>query len=82
MGEWERDIREIKLVEFQQWLGKKIPTEEEDEMFRKPLSMNINTIHDRNKRMKKKLSKEDYEEYLRQMRERIKREHSSQLNNN
>ena len=57
-------------------------TEEEDEMFRKPLSMNINTIHDRNKRMKKKLSKEDYEEYLRQMRERIKREHSSQLDNN
>jgi len=49
-------------------------------MYRKPLSMNINTIHDRNKKLKKKMSKDDYEEYLRQMRERIKKERSSKAN--
>ena len=72
MGEWGRGIKEISLVEFQQWIGAKIPTEEDEELYRKPFSTNVNTIHDRNKKLKKTMSKEDYEEHLRNMREIIR----------
>jgi len=72
MGEWGRDIKEISLVEFQKWVWRKIPTEEDEEMYRKPFSTNINTIHSRNKKLKKTMSKEDYEEHLRKMRETIR----------
>jgi hypothetical protein len=41
-------------------------------MFRKPFSTNINTIRDRNKKLKKMMSKEDYQEHLRMMREVVK----------
>ena len=72
MGEWGRSIKEIKLLEFQQWVGRKIPDEEFEDMYRKPFSTNKNTIHSRNKKLKKMMSKEDYEEHLRKMREYAK----------
>lgn len=73
MGEWGRSIKEIRLIEFQQWVGNKIPTEEDEEMYREPFSTNVNTINSRNKKLKKLMSKEDYEEHLRQMRELVKK---------
>ena len=72
MGEWGRSIKEIRLIEFQQRIGTKIPREDDEEMFRKPFSTNINTIRDRNKKLKKMMSKEDYQERLRRMREEMK----------
>ena len=58
------------MIEFQQRLGEKIPREEAEELFRNPFPTdNINTWKTRKKIMKRKLSKADYEEYLRQMRE-------------
>ena len=42
-------------------------------MFREPFSTNVNTINSRNKKLKKLMSKEDYEEHLRQMREYAKK---------
>ena len=71
-GEWGRNVKEIRLIEFQQWIWNKIPREDDEEMFRKPFSTNINTIRDRNKKLKKMMSKEDYQEHLRRMRETIK----------
>jgi hypothetical protein len=35
MGERGRSIKEISLIEFQQWITAKIPTEIEEELFRK-----------------------------------------------
>ena len=69
MGEWGRSIKEIRLVEFQQRIGAKIPTEIEEELFRKTGEVNDNTLKKRKKIAKRKLSKVDYEEYLRNMRE-------------
>lgn len=68
MGEWGRSIKEIRLIEFQQRVGKKIIPEDE-EMPDWP----SNTFRARKKRRlreNQKLRKEDYEEYLRQMREK------------
>lgn len=73
MGERGTSTKEYKLVEFQQRLGKKIPTEEDEEMYREPFSTNKNTINSRNKKLKKLMSKEDYEEHLRNMREYAKK---------
>ena len=65
MGEWGRSIKEISLIEFQQWIGKRIPTEE-DEQYDKPFSTNKNTL--RRRRWKEQKSKQDYENLLREMR--------------
>ena len=74
MGQWERDIKETKLIEFQQWIWAKIPTEEEEE-WRKPFSTNVNTLKSRRRRTNKKLrEKKDYENYLKYMRERIRKQ--------
>ena len=64
MGEWGRSVKEIRLIEFQQWIGKKIPTEEA-EQYNKPFSTNQNTLKSRKRRKNKK----EYEEILRQLRE-------------
>ena len=72
VGEWGRGIKKISLLEFQQWIGARIPREDDEEMFRKPFSTNINTIRDRNKKLKKMMSKEDYQEHLRRMREEMR----------
>lgn len=69
MGERGRSIKEISLMEFQQWIAAKIPTEIEEELFRKTWDVNDNTLKKRRWIAKKKLSKADYEEYLRMMRE-------------
>lgn len=66
MGEWGRNIREISLLEFQQWIGKKIPPEDEEW-----LSQTKEAIKKRNYRARLK-EKKDYEELLRQMRARAK----------
>lgn len=70
-GEWGRNIKEISLVEFQQWIWKRIPNEE-DEQYNKPFSTNQNTLDSRRKRKNKK-EKQDYERLLREMREKIKK---------
>lgn len=69
MGERGRSIKEISLIEFQQWITAKIPTEIEEELFRKTWDVNDNTLKKRKRIAKRKLSKADYEEYLRTMRE-------------
>lgn len=73
MGEWGTSVKEYWLYEFQQRIGSKIPTEEDEEMYREPFSTNTNTINSRNKKLKKLMSKEDYEEHLRNMREYAKK---------
>lgn len=71
MGEWGRGIKEISLIEFQQWIGAKIPTEEA-EQYNKPFSTNKNTLNSRKKRKKKK-EREYYERLLKDMRENIRK---------
>ena len=66
MGEWGRCVKEISLLEFQQWIGKKIPPEDEEW-----LSQTKEAIKKRNYRARLK-EKKDYEELLRQMRARAK----------
>lgn len=73
MGERGTSTKEYRLVDFQQRLGEQIPTEEDEDMYRKPLSTNKNTINDRNKKLKKLMTKQDYQEYLREMREYAKK---------
>jgi len=57
------------LLEFQQWIGKGIPTEE-DEEYDKPFSNNPNTL--RWRRWKERKSKTDYEQILKDMKGRAK----------
>lgn len=64
--EWGRSIKEISLLEFQQWIGAKIPPEEEEWLSQKPES-----IRQRKWRQWVK-QKKDYEELLRQMRAEAK----------
>jgi hypothetical protein len=57
-------------VEFQQWIGKRIPREEEDD-YTKPLSENYNTIKWRRWKERKdaeKKSKEDYDNIIKSMK--------------
>ena len=72
MGEWGLNTREVSLVEFQQWIGKKIPREE-DEDYNKPFSTNENTLDSRRKRARKKKEKQDYENLLREMKYNAKK---------
>ena len=69
MGEWGRSVKEISLLEFQQWVGKRIPREE-DEDYNKPFSTNENTLDSRRKRKRKK---QEYENLLREMRAKAKK---------
>ena len=66
MGQWERDVKEVKLIEFQQWIGRQIPTEEEEE-YNKPFSTNRNTLKSRRRRANKK--KKEYEDYINELKE-------------
>lgn len=56
MGEWGRNIREIKLIDFQQRIGRKIPLEEGEDT--------VDAIRKRNFRSRLK-----YEDYLRKLDE-------------
>jgi len=70
MGEWGTSVKEFGLLEFQQRVGSKIPTEE-DEEYDKPFSTNPNTL--RWRRWKEGKSKQDYEDILKEMREKAKK---------
>lgn len=72
MGEWGTSTKEYRLVDFQQRVGGKIPTEENDE-YNEPFSTNENTLKSRKKRERKKKEKQDYENLLREMREKAKK---------
>lgn len=65
MGQWERDVKEVKLVAFQQRIGKKIPAEDEEW-----LSMSKRAVEKRRYRAKKKMEYEDYIKKLRSMRKK------------
>lgn len=65
MGQWERNVKEVKLIEFQQWIWKKIPAEEEEWY-----STNPKSVAQRRRRNKKKKEYNDYLEELRKMRQR------------
>jgi len=71
MGERGASTKEYKLVEFQQRLGEQIPNEN-IEMPDWP-SQTFRAKKKRRLRANQKLRKEDYEEYLRQMRERARK---------
>jgi hypothetical protein len=64
LGEWGRSVKEISLLEFQQWIGKRIPPEDEE-----GLSQTKEAIKKRKYRAKKK---QEYESLLREMRARAK----------
>ena len=66
VGEWGRSIKEIRLVEFQQRVGKRIPPEDEEW-----LSQTVEAKKKRKYRAKLK-EKKDYEELLRTLRENAK----------
>lgn len=69
--EWGAGTKEYRLIEFQQWIGEKIPPETEEIP-----DWPSNTYRARKKRRlraNQKLKKEDYEEYLRQLRERVRK---------
>lgn len=67
MGEWGPNTREIKLIEFQQWVGSKIPPEDEEW-----LSQTVEARKKRNYRAKLK-TKRDYDELLRGLKENAKK---------
>lgn len=67
MGEWGRSTKEISLVEFQQWVWKKIPPEDEEW-----LSQTVEARKKRNYRAKLK-TKKDYENLLKSLKEQAKR---------
>lgn len=70
MGEWGRNIKEISLMEFQQWVGKKVvPDEFVDQI---EYSQSKRAISKRKYRNKLK-EKKDYENFLREMREEAKK---------
>lgn len=64
MGEWGTSIKELGLLGFQQRIGRKIPSEEEEDMRLKGGQPKQATIRQRRWRAKKK-----YEDYLRQLKE-------------
>lgn len=67
MGEWGRSIKEISLVEFQQWIGSKItPDELVDQI---AYSQNPKSIRQQRRRKKKR----DYENLLKELRENAKK---------
>lgn len=60
------------MIEFQQWVGKRIPREEEDD-YTKPLSENYNTIKRRRwkeRKVEERKSKEDYDRILSDMKKK------------
>ena len=68
LGEWGTSVKEYWLMGFQQRVGSKIPTEEE-EQYHKPFTTNINSLKSRRRRANKKLrERQDYENYLKEMR--------------
>ena len=67
MGEWGRNIREISLLEFQQWIWAKIPPEDEEWY-----SQTVEAKKKRKYRAKLK-EKKDYENLLRQMKARARK---------
>lgn len=69
MGKRGGDIREIKLIEFQQRIGRKITPD--DLVDTKLLSENPKSVRQRKRRQKLK-SKQDYENALIMMRENAK----------
>lgn len=64
MGQWERDVKEAKLIDFQQRIWKKIPAEDEEW-----LSMNKRAVEKRRYRAKKKMEYEDYITKIKRMRD-------------
>lgn len=81
MGQWERNVKEAKLLDFSKWIGTKVPPEEklvefqqriwkkipaEDEEW---LSMSKRAVEKRRYRAKKKMEYEDYITKLRRMRD-------------
>lgn len=64
-------VREVGLIEFQQRIGAKIPSEDDEEYY-KPFSSNKNTLRRRRWKEKKNKSRKDYEEYLRDIRNNMR----------
>lgn len=67
MGQWERDVKKVKLVTFQKRIGRKIPAEEDENDYRQ-LSMTPAAVTKRKYRKGKAYN--DYLEELRKMRGR------------
>ena len=65
LGEWGTSVEKLSLLGFQQRIGRKIPSEEEEE-YAKPYSTNKNTLKSRRRRANKK--KREYEDYIKQLR--------------
>lgn len=68
MGEWEPNTRELKLIEFQQRIGGKIPPEDEE-----GLSQTKEAIKKRNYRARLK-EKKDYENLLKELKEKARKQ--------
>lgn len=69
MGEWWASVKEYWLVEFQQWIGRKITPD--DLVDTKLLSQNPKSVRQRRWREKLK-DKKDYENLLKELRENAK----------
>lgn len=68
MGQWERDVKEVKLLGFQQRIWRKIPAEDEEDDRLKGQAPKKASIRQRRWREKKKY--EDYINELRRMRKK------------
>lgn len=68
MGEWEPNTRELKLIEFQQRIGGKIPPEDEE-----GLSQTKEAIKKRNYRARLR-EKKDYENLLKELKEKARKQ--------
>ena len=69
MGEWGTDIKKFGLLEFQQRLGEKITPD--DLVEKVELSQSKRAV-DKRKYRKKLKEKKDYENYLREMRDKMR----------
>ena len=69
MGEWGRNIKEIRLVEFQQWIGNKITPD--DLVDKIEYSQNKRAVEKRKYRAWLK-QKQDYENLLKEMKAKEK----------
>lgn len=67
MGQWERDVKEAKLIGFQQRIWRKIPAEDEEDDRLKGQTPKKASIRQRRWREKKK-----YEDYINELK-RMKR---------
>lgn len=64
MGQWERDVKETKLIGFQQWIWRKIPAEDEEDERLKWKPLKKASLRQRKWRAKKK-----YEDYINELKD-------------